>query len=171
MPGLVPLLSGLGFLDKAHGLDSTGFRRARWNGDSDRRPASLILSSAGRKSPLPVRGERPGEGAGRQAGGANAAICSVRRVQRGGGRSPATVRARREALPRPLPPNGRGEARPTPNRLCPMAEPDSNGTSPGRRCGDGHDGKRAGAPAAFSCHGMSCFVMVGAVVAALPEAV
>ncbi len=83
------------------------------------RPASLVLSSAGCKSPLPACGERMGEGAGRQAGGANAAIRDVRRVQRGGGRSPATVRARREALPRPLPLGGRGETRPTPNWLRP----------------------------------------------------
>ena len=80
-------------------------------------------------SPLPACGERMGEGAGRQAGGANAAIRNVRRVQRGGGRSPATVRASREALSRPLPPGGRGvkqggsHAHPMPGQPQPVALP------------------------------------------------
>ncbi len=81
------------------------------------RPASLILSSAGCKSPLPACGERMEEGAGRQAGGANAAIRDVRRVQRGGGRSPATVRARLRSPP-PTPPAEREGGNPADPQLA-----------------------------------------------------
>ena len=39
MPGTSPRLSGLDLADRAHGLDSSRFRRARPNRDPDRRPA------------------------------------------------------------------------------------------------------------------------------------
>ena len=71
MPGLVPLLSGLDFADGAHGLDSSRFRRARPNRDSDRRlvcrppssscPDSFRAStSASAMAPTEMPGTSPG---------------------------------------------------------------------------------------------------------------
>ncbi len=61
---------------------------------------------------LPRLRGRPGGGPHRASGsgGANAAIRNIRRVRRGGGRSPVTPRG----PPQPLPPSGRGAKRNTP---------------------------------------------------------
>ena len=77
MPGLVPLLSGLAFMDRAHGLDSTGFRRVRWNRDLDRRPAHGPSSRHARTCsghplpPLPLHGRMDARNkSGHDGGGA-----------------------------------------------------------------------------------------------------
>ena len=116
MPGTSPLLSGLDFADRAHGLDSTGFQRVPSDRDTDQRPASQPTPRHARTcSGHPCgRAAEAVEGDARNKSGHDGEGRSgmMEREQTG-----EAVRARK--------------LRPTPVHLHPMAEPDSSGTSPG----------------------------------------
>ena len=113
MPGLVPLLSGLALTDTAHGRDSTGFRKVRWNRDSNRRstprpsPRHARTCSGHPLPSAPLHGRMDARNkSGHDEGGA------FRHDGKRRNRSP--LRAPK-----------------TPARLHPMAKPDSRGLVPG----------------------------------------
>ncbi len=147
MHGLVPLLSGLGFAGRAHGVDSTGFRGDRRDWDSDR----CLTSQPSHRHTRTCSGYpygRPTEavaGDTRNKSGYDERTC-LEPVE--GGRPGFTGKGRITDAARSRNP------RRTPVQPRPMAEPDSNGLVPGihfrRRNGpegdarnkSGHDRKR-----------------------------
>ena len=116
MPGLVPLLSGSDLGDRAHGLDSTGFRGVRRDRDSDRRPAAQPCSRHTRTCSGYLSQAAPPGG---RMDTRNKSGYDER------GRSGLSGKGRIADAARP-----RNPRRP-PVQIRPMAEPDSSGLVPG----------------------------------------